>query len=166
MEPARKKKGGWGGPATKRAALAASAAAWLALHGGCLAYKAVTAPVKLAATTVIVAGETAGAVVTSTGKLAISAVNATGNVGSTGIDAAAKLAQAGMVTFVDVSTGTIVRVPWQQGMTLASAGDAAKVDIARRAIDVLRAGKIIYSASKLAGEGAALASGDVVRIAK
>lgn len=135
-------------------------------HGGCLAYKAVTAPVKLAATTVIVAGETAGAVVTSTGKLAISAVNATGNVGSTGIDAAAKLAQAGMVTFVDASTGTIVRVPWQQGMTLAAAGNTAKVDIARRAIDVLRAGKVIYSASKLSGEGAALASGDVVRIAK
>jgi hypothetical protein len=121
-------------------------------------------PVKLAATTVVVAGETAGAVVSSTGKLAISAVNATGNIGSGGIDAASRLAQAGMVTFVDVSTGTIVRIPWQEGLTLAGAGNAAKVELARKAINVLRAGKVIYSASKLSGDGASLASGDVVRL--
>lgn len=151
---------------THRLALLRLAFALLACatQGGCLVYKAVTVPVKLAATTVIVAGETAGAVVSSTGKLAVSAVNATGNLGSGGIDAAARLAQAGMVTFVDASTGTIVRVPWQEGLTLASAGNAAKVELAKRAINVLRAGKVIYSASKLSGEGAPLASGDVVRL--
>ncbi|HUR58486.1 MAG TPA: hypothetical protein VM029_12290 [Opitutaceae bacterium] len=131
--------------------------------GGCLAYKVVSAPVKLAATTVVVAGETAGAVVSSTGKLAVSAVNATGNVGSGGIDAASRLAQTGMVTFVDVASGSVVRIPWQEGLTLAGAGNAAKLDFARRAINVLRAGKVVYSASKLSGDGAALASGDVVR---
>lgn len=131
---------------------------------GCLAYKVVSTPVKLAATTVIVAGETAGAVVTTTGKLAVSGVNALGNVGSGGIDAAAKLAQTGMVTFVDVSTGAVVRVPWREGMTLAGAGTAARVELARRAVDIVRAGKVIYSATRPGGEGAAVASGDVVRI--
>jgi hypothetical protein len=127
-------------------------------------YKAVTAPVKLAATTVIVAGETAGTVVTTTGKLAMSGVNAVGNVGSGGIDAAAKLAQTGMVTFVDASTGTVVRVPWREGMTLAAASGAARIDFARHAVDIVRAGKIIYSATRPSAEGAALASGDVVRL--
>ncbi|MDO8543721.1 MAG: hypothetical protein Q7S40_25040 [Opitutaceae bacterium] len=42
--------------------------------------KAVTAPVKLAATTIVVAAETAGTVVTSTGKLAMSAARASGDV--------------------------------------------------------------------------------------
>ena len=135
-----------------------------AMSSGCLAYKAVTAPVKLAATTVVVAGETAGAVVTTTGKLAVSAVNATGNVGSGGIDAAARLAQAGMVTFVDASTGTVVRVPWRPGFTLASAGSAANVSYASRAVDVLRAGRVIFSASRVSGPGAELAAGDVVRV--
>lgn len=131
---------------------------------GCLAYKVVSTPVKLAATTVVVAGEAAGAVVTTTGKLAVSGVNAIGNVGSGGIDAAAKLAQTGMVTFVDVSTGAVVRVPWREGMTLAGAGTAARIDLARRAVDIVRAGKVIYSATRPSGEGAALASGDVVRM--
>ncbi len=131
---------------------------------GCLAYKVVSTPVKLAATTVIVAGETAGAVVTNTGKLAVSGANAIGNIGGGGIDAAAKLAQTGMVTFVDVSTGTVVRVPWREGMKLAGAGAAARLDLAKRAVDVVRAGKVIYSATRASGEGAELASGDVVRL--
>lgn len=131
---------------------------------GCLAYKVVSTPVKLAATGVVVAGETAGAVVTTTGKLAVSGVNAIGNVGSGGIDAAARLAQTGMVTFVDGSTGAVVRVPWREGMTLAGAGTAARLDLARRAVDIVRAGSVIYSAPRATGGGAALASGDVVRL--
>jgi hypothetical protein len=132
--------------------------------GGCLAYKAVTAPVKLAATAVVVAGETAGAVVTTTGKLAVSAVNATGSVGSGGIDAAARLTETGMVTFVDAASGTIVRVPWRDGLTLASAGTQARVHFAQRAIDVVRAGKVVFSATRLADDGGPLVSGDVVRL--
>jgi hypothetical protein len=131
---------------------------------GCVVYHAVAAPVKLAATSVVVAGEAATAVVTTTGKVAVSGVRAVGNVGSGGIDAAAKLTEAGMVTFVDAATGTVVRVPWQQGLTLMSASDAANVSMARRAVDVVRAGKIIYSASRVNGGGASLASGDVVRL--
>jgi len=137
-----------------------------AIFGGCLAYQVVSAPVKLAATTVVVAGETAGAVVTTTGKVAASAVRAGGTVGSGGIDAAAKLAQTGMVTFVDASTNNVVRVPWREGLTLASAGDAAKVRIAQRAVEVVRGGKLVYSATRAAGEGATLATGDVVQVGK
>jgi hypothetical protein len=131
---------------------------------GCLAYKVVSTPVKVAATTVVVTGEAAGAAVTATGKIAISAIDAAGRVGSGGIDAASRLAETGMVTFVDVGQGTIVRVPWKQGFTVATAGAEARLELARRAIDVVRAGSVVYSASRLAGEGAQLASGDVVRV--
>jgi hypothetical protein len=147
-----------------RLGCAALAAAGASTLGGCLIYHAVAAPVKLAATGVVVVGETAGAVVTTTGKVATSTVRAVGNVGSGGIDAAARLTEVGMITFVDAATGTVVRVPWQQGLTLASAGDAAKISMARRAIDVVRAGKVIFSASRVNGNGATLASGDVVRL--
>lgn len=134
--------------------------------GGCLAYHVVSAPVKLAATTVVVAGEAAGAVVTTTGRVAVSAVKAAGNVGSGGLDAAAQLAQAGMVTFADGATNSVVRVPWQEGLTLASAGDAAKLRVAQRSADVVRAGKVVYSSTRVSGEGAVLAPGDVVQLGK
>lgn len=132
--------------------------------GGCLVYRAVTAPVKLAATTVVVAGETAGAVVATTGRVAVSAVKAVGSAGEGGIEAAGKLAQAGMVTFVDAATGTVVRVPWQDGLTLARAGDTAQISLAQRAIDIVRAGRVIFSASRGSAGGAPLAAGDVVRL--
>lgn len=136
------------------------------LLGGCLAYQVVSAPVKVAGTAVVVVGETAGAVVTTTGKIAVSAVRAAGNAGSSGIDAAGRLAQAGMVTFADTATGTVVRVPWSQGLTLAGASQAANLGLAKRTVDVVRAGKVVYAATKPTGEGAVLASGDVVRVGK
>lgn len=132
--------------------------------GGCLAYKVVSVPVKVAATTVVVTGETAGAAVKATGKIAVSAFDAAGRVGSGGIDAASRLAETGMVTFVDVGQGTVVRVPWRQGFTLASASAEARLQLARRAIDVVRSGSVVYSAAHLADEATELASGDVVRV--
>jgi hypothetical protein len=149
---------------TRWVAPLAAAGGCLLVLDGCLVYRAVTAPVKLVATTVVVAGEAAGAVVTATGRVAVSAVKAVGSVGGGGIDAAGKLAQAGMVTFVDATTGTLVRVPWQEGLTLARAGDAARISLVQRAIDVVRAGRVIFSASRGTGEGAPLAAGDVVRL--
>lgn len=143
--------------------MAAFAAIALSVSG-CLAYKAVTAPVKLAATTVITATEAAGAIVTNTGKLTVSAARAIGNVGSSGIDAAAQLAQTGMVTFVDPDSGTVTRIAWREGLTLASAGDAAKLELARKTVDVIRAGKLAYKAKAAEAAASALASGDVVRI--
>ena len=139
-------------------------AAQAAASGGCLAYKVVTTPVKVAAEAVVVTGETAGAAVKATGKVAVSAINATGRLGSDSIDAASRLTATGMVTFVDVGSGVVVRVPWRQGATLASASADARLQLARRAIDVVRAGNVVYSAAKLAAEGPPLASGDVVRV--
>lgn len=133
---------------------------------GCLAYRVVSAPVKVAGAAVIAVGETAGAVVTATGKVAVSAVRAAGAAGSGGLDAASRLAQTGMVTLVDAATGTMVRVPWTEGLTLAGASQTAKMSVAQRAVDVVRAGKIVYAATRPTGDGAALASGDVVRLGK
>ncbi len=147
-------------------ALALGGAAALFASSGCLAYQVVSAPVKVAGSAVVVAGETATAVVTTTGKIAVSAVRAAGRAGSAGIDAAGRLAQAGMVTFADTATGTIVRVPWSQGLTLASASHAANLSLASRAVDVVRAGKVVYAATQPSGDGALLASGDVVRLGK
>jgi hypothetical protein len=127
-------------------------------------YKVASAPVKLAATTVVVTTETAGAAVKATGKVATSAFNAVGSVGSTGIDSAAKLTETGMVTFVDVATGTIVRVPWRQGATLASASADARLLLARRTIDIVRAGHVVLSSAHPSAGLAEVASGDVVRL--
>ena len=133
---------------------------------GCLAYRVVSAPVKVAGATVVAVGETAGAVVATTGKVAVSAVRAAGAVGSGGLDAASRLAQTGMVTLADAATGTIVRVSWTEGLTLAGASHTAKVSLAQRTVDVVRAGRIVYAATRPTGAGAALASGDVVRLGK
>lgn len=153
-----------------RSATLAVAAVAVAVGGttlsGCLAYQVVSAPVKVAGAAVVAVGETAGAVVTTTGKVAVSAVKAAGAIGSGGLDAAARLGQAGLVTFADTATGTVVRVPWAQGLTLASASQTARVSMAQRAVEVVRAGKIVYAATRPAGEGAVLASGDVVRLRK
>ena len=146
--------------------LAGLAMAAGAPFGGCLAYQVVSAPVKVAGAAVVVAGETAGAVVTTTGKVAVSAVRAAGAVGSGGLDAAGRLGQAGMVTLADTAAGTVVRVPWSPGLTLAGAGNAAHVSLAQRAVEVVRAGKIVYTAMRPTGEGAALVSGDVVRLGR
>ncbi len=126
--------------------------------------KVVTVPVKLATTTVVVVGETAGTVVKTTGKVAASAVRATGAVADGGVSAAAKLARAGMVTFADVATGSVVRVPWREGLTLAGGAQAARVQVAARAVQVIRAGQLAYAARNAGTGPLPLAAGDVVRI--
>jgi hypothetical protein len=133
---------------------------------GCMVVSAVTTPVTLAATTVVVAGKTAGAVVTTTGKVASAAVNAGGSVASDGMESAAKLARAGMVTFVDTAGGPVVRVPWQQGMTLAAASELAKVRAAQESVAILRAGKTVYAAAQNPDVTVPVAAGDVVRLAR
>jgi hypothetical protein len=133
--------------------------------GGCIVYKAAKTTGELAATTVIVAGKTAGAVVKTTGKVAVSAITSTGSLTATGIESLAALAQAGMVTFVDVTTGVIVRVPWQEGMNLYTGGTQAEVVVARRVVDLVRRGKVVYQATRQADAGPKLESGDVVRLA-
>ena len=132
---------------------------------GCLAYKAVKTTGELAATTVIVAGKTATTAVKATGRVANSALTSSGALTANGIESLAKLAQAGMVTFVDVATGTIVRVPWEAGMTLYDGGTAAQLAVAGRAVDLVREGKLVYQVARKFRGNLALEAGDVVRLA-
>lgn len=147
--------------AQRMLALAAAAAA--ASQAGCVAYTIVSAPVKVAADAVVVTGETASAAVKATGRVTVSVVNAAGRLGSDGVDASARLTEAGMITFVDAGTGAIIRVPWREGATLATAGADARLQLARRSIQVLRAGSVVLSSIHPVG-ATRLAAGDVIRI--
>lgn len=135
------------------------------MPAGCIVVTAAGAAGELAATTVIVAGKTATTVVKTTGKIAGSAIRSSGSLTATGIESLAKLAVAGMVTFVDVTTGVIVRVPWREGMTLYAGGELAQVQLAERSIDLVRGGRLVYSAVRHTRADLRLASGDVVRLA-
>ncbi|MCC6415386.1 MAG: hypothetical protein IT582_05725 [Opitutaceae bacterium] len=141
------------------------AAGLLTGSGGCLAYKAVKTTGELAATTVIVAGKTATTAVKATGRVAGSALSSSGELTATGIESLAALAQAGMVTFVDVATGAIVRVPWEAGMTLYGGGAAAQVAVAGRSIALVRDGELVFQAARKFTGNPVLAAGDVVRLA-
>lgn len=132
---------------------------------GCVAVKAVGEAGKLVGTTVIVATKTATTAVKTSGKVASSAIKGSGAVTTTSIESLAALAQVGMVTFVDVATGTIVRVPWQEGMTIYGGGAAAKVQVAQRAVSLVRGGRLAYASARLSSGNLRLNSGDVVQLA-
>lgn len=144
-------------------ALAGALATMLA--SGCLVYDVARVPVTLAAKTVIVAGETTGAVVSTTGKVAVSAVRATGSVATGGLETTTRLARTGMVTFADAGTGKVTRVAWTRGLTLARAGDAAKVSLAARSIEIVRDGRAWRRAEAGTVKSLPLESGDVIRLA-
>lgn len=134
---------------------AIAAAAACAPLGGCLAYHVVSAPVKLAVGTAEVAGS-----------VAIGTVKAVGSVAGGAVKLATKLTRAGAVTFVDLATNDVTRVPYREGLTLARASDAAKVRTAQRAVDIVRDGQIVYSATGAAEKSAPLVAGDVVQVGK
>lgn len=131
---------------------------------GCLVFKAAHATGELAANTVIVAGKTGTAAVKATGRVATGAINSGGALTATGIESLAALAQAGMVTFVDVATGVIVRVPWSEGLSLHAAGAAAELAVVDRVIDLVRNGRLVYSAARQLAGDPRLEPGDVVRL--
>lgn len=137
------------------------AAAGLAA-GGCVMGRAVAAPVKLAAKTVVGAGETTGAVVSSGGKIIGSGARALGAAGGAGLDAAAKLAREDMVTFVNASDGRVSRVAWREGMRLGAAAATGRVELAGRALEIIRDGRVVLAAKHAAD--AIVAAGDVVRL--
>ncbi len=132
---------------------------------GCFVYRVVKTTGELAATSVVAVGRTATAAVRTTGKVASSTITTSGSLTATSIESLGALAQAGMVTFVDVATGAIVRVPWQQGMTLYGASAAAQVKVAQRAVALVRDSKLVYSAANQIGRDPMLQPGDVVRLA-
>lgn len=139
-----------------------------ALQSGCIVARAVYAPVKLAGTTVVVASETAGSAVIATGRVAGAALGATGSTAATGIEALASLSQTGMVTFVDAANGAVVRVPWREGMDLYAGAQAAQLDPASRTIDLVRAGRALYSNHRYNREARRIPvqAGDVIRLVR
>jgi hypothetical protein len=125
------------------------------LFGGCLVYDVASAPVKVGAGTVAVAGS-----------VAVGTVKVAGSVAGSALELAAGLAKAGAVTFVDVASNKVTRVPWRPGLTLAGASDDAKLRVAQRAVDIVRDGKVVYSAADGAAKNASVAAGDVVQLGK
>ena len=123
--------------------------------GGCFVYRVAKVPVKVAVGTVEIAGS-----------VAIGTVKVAGAVAGGAIGLVAGLAQAGMVTFADGASNTVTRVPWRSGLTLAGASDAAKVRLAQRAVDIVRDGKVVYSAANDTDKNAPVAAGDVVQVGK
>jgi hypothetical protein len=148
-------------PRARSAALALLIVAGGVALGGCLVASAVKGVGDVAVAGVEVAGKTTVAVAKTTGRVASAAV---GSGSADGVKAAAQLARAGLVTFFDPATGAVVRVAWQPGLTLAGAGAAAQVAVAARAVDVIRAGRIAYAATRAARPALPLAAGDVVRL--
>ena len=92
---------------------------------GCVAERAVKAPVKLAAVTVVTVSETTASAVVNTGKVARAAFSMSESLSAATIESLGKLSAAGMVTFVDVAADVIVRVPWREGLTIASSRELA-----------------------------------------
>lgn len=137
-------------------------AALAALPGGCLVYEVASVPVKVAEKTVVVAGKATGAIVKTTGKVAGHAIGGD-SASDTSLDACAKLAHSGSVTFVDVPTGTFVRMPWKRGLSLTDAGNLAHLDLAARTVQLLRDREVVYTAAGKSAK-ATLRSGDVVRL--
>ncbi len=130
--------------------------------GGCAIGRAVAAPVKLTARTVVVAGETTGAVVSSGGKIVSSGARALGAAGGAGLDAAARLAREDMVTFVNAADGRVSRVPWHAGMKLGGAAAAGRIQLAGQGLELIRDGRVVLAARHAAD--AIVAAGDVVRL--
>lgn len=91
----------------------------------CVAWRAVKAPVTLAAVTVVTVSETTASAVVNTGKVARAAFSMSESLSAATIESLGKLSAAGMVTFVDVAADVIVRVPWREGLAIASSGELA-----------------------------------------
>ena len=100
------------------------------------------------------------------GGVAVGTVKVAGSVAGGTIKLAARLARAGAVTFVDVASNRVTRVPWREGLTLAGASDAAKLKVAERPVDVVRDGKVVYSGAAGTEQSPPLAAGDVVQVGK
>ena len=102
----------------------------------------------------------------SSGRVAASGVRATGAVASSSIDALARLAREGMITFVDGQTGSILRIPWRAGLNLYGGTAIAHLPLASRAIQIVRAGRLIYRVAQATSATGVfqLNPGDVVQL--
>lgn len=146
----------------RRVAAALVAIPLSGLPGGCVVGSALLVAGDAAVTGAKVVGSTTVGAVKTVGHAVTP--KSGGNTASEAVRGAGAFARTGMVTFLDTDTAVVVRVPWKRGLTLAGAAAAARLQVAQRAVDVVRSGRVVYANSRFTGAGAALASGDVVRL--
>ncbi len=151
----------------RRVAAAALSLALLGLCAGCSIVGATAGAVtSVTAATVATAGKVTVATVKTTGRVAGAAMTSSGEVTAGGLEAAAKLSRAGMVVVVDAGTGAITELPWQEGMRLAAAVEAAKVSGPARALKIYRQGQITRLDRLQSAPQLALLAGDVIELAR
>lgn len=121
-----------GGIGTVAFLCACSAPAHIVSSAGDTAAGAVKGAGKTAASATRVATKTAVSAVGTAGKVVHSSVSAAGEITKATVGAAADVVTAPFVIFKDAKTGKSCRVPWREGMTLASAikeaGATAELD--------------------------------------
>ena len=133
---------------------------------------------KVAGKSVVVGGKVAGSAVAGAGRVAVcgtgagtrvaaASLDAGGSLSAASIRALSQMAAAGMVTFVDVSTGSVTRVPWRAGLNVYGSGALARIQVAERALAVVRGGQLVYRTAKAMAAARALPvqPGDVIRLA-
>lgn len=113
------------------------------------------------------AGRVSRAGIDAVSRVSASSVRASGSLTATSINRLARMSQAGMITFVDLSTGQVVRVPWRAGLNVYGGSALANLRTAERALAVIRGGRLIYNTVKALADARALPlePGDVLRLA-
>ncbi len=122
---------------------------------------------RVSAASVDGAGRVSAAGVSSTTKVAAATVDAAGTLSAASIRSLSRLSAAGMVTVVDISTGTVVRVPWRPGLSIYGTSVMGKVAVAERALAIVRGGRLVYQTAKAlaAARSLPVQPGDVLRLA-
>ncbi|WP_221031940.1 hypothetical protein [Actomonas aquatica] len=134
---------------------------------GRVAVSGVRSSSRVSAASVEGSGRVSAASVNAGTRVAAASVEAAGTLSAASIRSLSKLSAAGMVTFVDISTGTVVRVPWRTGLNVYGSSAMAKVGVAQRALAVIRGGRLVYQTAKALAAARALPvqPGDVIRLA-
>lgn len=145
---------------------------------GALTGGSVRASTALGSATVSTSGRVAASGVRGTGRVVVSgidtstqvtsaSVRATGDLTAQTLQNLSRMSQAGMVTFVDFSTGSVVRIPWRAGLNVYGGGALANVRTADRALAVVREGRLVFNTLRALAEARSLPlkAGDVLRLA-
>jgi hypothetical protein len=136
------------------------------LCNGCVVVAAtVASAAAITATSVKTATKVTTATVATTGKVTAAAITSSGDVAALSMESAARLARTGMVVLVDGGSGSVVELPWREGLELYRAAQEGNLRAGFKAARIFRDGKVINAALKRATDGKlALHSGDVVEL--
>ena len=112
---------------------------------------------KAASSTVKFAGKAATSATVTAVRVAKTNATAAGKVASATTGAVVKVAQAPFVLFKDKNSGRMKQIPWEKGLTVASAGHLAGMSPPVAAFQVLRGQQILTGNPQLS-----LQPGDIV----